>query len=70
MIGYTFCNGDKVEKYTGDYRWEGIVVSCFQTPSPGNYERYVVAHPVGEGYVLHIYSAKNLRLIEDKKDNV
>jgi hypothetical protein len=51
--------GDKVEKCTGDYVWEGEIVSKFLTPQKRI--RYVVAHPVKKGWVLHIYSEQNLR---------
>lgn len=53
---------DRVEKFTGDYMWEGVVCSVFWTPACDL--RYVVAHPVKEGFVLHIYSEKNLRALK------
>jgi len=54
--------GDKVLKHTGDYQWKGIIVSRFFTPNKKL--RFVVAHKVGRGYVLHIYSAANLKVIK------
>lgn len=51
--------GDEVEKCTGEYNWRGQVSSVFYTPI--GLLRYVVAHPVEKGWVLHIYSEKNLR---------
>lgn len=51
--------GDRVVKCTGDYHWDGVVCSVFYTPS--NNLRYVVGHPVQQGWVLHIYSEFNLR---------
>lgn len=57
-----FKKGDRVEKYTGDYSWPGVVRAVFtptdDDPSP---TRYVVAHKVGRGHVLHIYAGANLR---------
>lgn len=50
--------GDKVRKVTGDYHWDGEVCAAFHTPN--GKERYVVAHAVDSGYVLHIYGPKNL----------
>jgi hypothetical protein len=52
---------DKVEKCTGDYRLEGVVVAAFRTVA--GKERYVVEHqPVAPG-MLRIYSAQNLRKV-------
>ena len=50
--------GDKVEKYTGDYQLEGVVVSVFQTTAGKT--RYVVEHDPG---FLHIYGEANLRML-------
>lgn len=58
---YMFEVGDKVEKCTGDYHLEGVVVAVFKTLSGKH--RYVVEHqPLAPG-LLHIYSAQNLRKI-------
>lgn len=51
--------GDEVIKHTGDYQWRGVVCSVFFTPS--SKLRYVVAHQVESGWVLHIYSEANLK---------
>lgn len=59
MIESKFALGDNVEKCTGDYTWGGVVSSVFETPAGAL--RYVVAHPVKTGWVLHIYSEGNLR---------
>ena len=50
--------GDKVEKISGDYKFEGVVVAIFYKLSGLN--RIVVEN--GDG-ILHIFSDKNLRLI-------
>lgn len=56
---FMFEVGDKVQKCTGDYHLEGVVVAVFRTMA--GKERYVVEHaPVAPG-MLHIYSAQNLR---------
>lgn len=56
---FVFKIGDKVQKCTGDYHLEGVVVAVFRTMA--GKERYVVEHaPVAPG-MLHIYSAQNLR---------
>lgn len=55
-----FNEGDQVIKFTGDYEWAGEVRSVF-TAYDGGPLRYVVAHPVGRGRVLHIYSGENLK---------
>lgn len=52
---------DKVEKHVGDYKFEGVVVSAFQKVS-GKW-RYVVENRDG---ILHIFSAKQLRLKGDE----
>jgi len=49
--------GDRVEKVTGDYKFEGFVVSVFQRRN--GLWRLVVENPAG---ILHIYSESNLRL--------
>lgn len=55
---------DKVEKFTGDYRARGIIVSVFRMTPKGPW-RYVVRHKAsGGGYFLHIYSGKNLRRVK------
>lgn len=54
-----FAVGDVVEKFTGDYTWRGEISAIFLTPN--GKERVVIAHPVGKGYVLHIYAPPNLR---------
>ena len=48
--------GDKVEKITGDYLFEGIIVSKFNKLE--GQLRYVVQNKDG---ILHIFSEKNLR---------
>lgn len=51
--------GDRVEKCTGDYNLEGVIVAAFTTLS--GKERYVVEHqPLAPG-MLHIYGPNNLR---------
>ena len=49
--------GDLVEKVGGDYTFIGVVVAAFKKLSGA--ERYVVEDDRG---VLHVYSAKVLRL--------
>ncbi len=51
--------GDVVEKIGGDYTFVGIVVAAFAKLSGA--QRYVVEDDRG---VLHIFSAKNLKLKE------
>ncbi len=51
--------GDHVEKVGGDYTFTGVVVAAFHKLSGA--ERYVVEDDRG---VLHVYSAKILRLKE------
>lgn len=53
-----FSMGDHVEKVGGDYTFEGYVVAAFRKLSLQ--ERFVVEDDRG---ILHVYSAKNLRLI-------
>jgi len=48
---------ERVEKITGDYKFEGYVVAVFQKLN-GTW-RLVVENPAG---ILHIYSENNLRL--------
>lgn len=55
--------GHKVEKTGGDYTFVGIVVARFEKLS--GMIRYVVEDDRG---ILHIYSAKNLRLYEGPCD--
>jgi hypothetical protein len=51
--------GDPVEKCSGDYHLEGVVVAAFVTLA--GKERYVVEHtPLAPG-MLHIYGPGNLR---------
>ena len=58
-----FAVGDIVEKCTGDYRLQGVVVGTAVTLA--GKERFVVEHhPVAPG-LLHIYAANNLRKVED-----
>lgn len=54
--------GANVTKVNGSYMWDGVVCSSFVTPD--GLERYVVAHPVNSGWVLHIYGANQLRVNE------
>ena len=49
--------GDLVSKVGGDYSFEGVVVAAFVKQS--GVDRYVVEDDRG---ILHVYSAKNLRL--------
>jgi hypothetical protein len=49
-----------VRKSSGDYRWDGVLVSVFDTPD--RKVRAVVAHQVDTGHVLHIYSAAQLEV--------
>ena len=61
MREFIFEIGDKVEKCTGDYHLEGVVVAVFRTLS--GKPRYVVEHqPLAPG-LLHIYGPTNLRKI-------
>lgn len=53
--------GDLVEKVGGDYTFIGVVVATFKKLSGA--ERYVVEDDRG---VLHVYSAKVLRLRNDE----
>lgn len=53
--------GDLVEKVGGDYTFIGVVVAAFKKLSGA--ERYVVEDDRG---VLHVYSAKVLRLRNDE----
>lgn len=53
--------GDHVEKVGGDYTFIGVVVAAFNKLSGA--ERYVVEDDRG---VLHVYSAKVLRLRNDE----
>lgn len=57
----TYSIGDLVEKVGGDYTFIGVVVAAFQKLSGA--ERYVVEDDRG---VLHVYSAKCLRLRNDE----
>lgn len=52
--------GNKVSKAGGDYRFDGIVVAAFSKLS--GVIRYVVEDDRG---ILHIYSAKNLKLQDE-----
>lgn len=52
----TFRIGDKVIKDSGDYTFEGVVVSAFY--KLGGQPRFVVEDDRG---ILHIYSAGNLK---------
>lgn len=61
-----FCVGDDVIKISGDYNWRGVVCGRFQTPN--ELTRYVVAHSVDKGYVLHIYAPSNLRKVDSDDD--
>lgn len=55
-----FVVGDRVEKWTGDYRITGRVRAVFKMGNGA--VRYVVEHKAeGGGSFLHIYAAKNLR---------
>lgn len=53
-----FLVGDKVRKVTGEYSFDGTVVSVFLTLNGS--ERYVVEHDLC--HMLHIFSAGNLEL--------
>ncbi len=55
--------GDKVEKVGGDYTFEGIIVSVFEKLS--GVIRLVVEDDRG---VLHVYSEKILRHVEEMKE--
>ena len=55
--------GDKVEKFTGDYKAKGEVRGQFFMKNGAL--RYVVEHKAdGGGSFCHIYSAKNLRRVK------
>lgn len=54
-----FLLGDRVEKFTGDYQLEGVVVAIFTTMR--GKVRFVVEHEPG---FLHIYSEANLRHVK------
>lgn len=61
MSEFVFKIGDKVEKCTGDYHLEGVVVAVFRTLA--GKPRYVVEHqPLAPG-LLHIYGPTNLRKV-------
>src|SRR5690606_29810419 len=64
--GAAFAIGDRVEKRSGDYSWRGEVCAVFRTPN--GHLRYVVAHPVDRGYVLHIYGESNLAALAPAAD--
>lgn len=53
--------GDQVKKITGDYSFEGTVVSAFTMLNGA--ERYVVEH--SDCHMLHIFSEKNLALRDE-----
>lgn len=55
---------DRVTKITGDYSFDGVVVSAF--PKENGQERFVVEDDRG---ALHIYSEQNLRLIGNSADH-
>lgn len=57
MSDTAFCTGDKVRKVSGDYKFDGTVVSVFRKLSDA--VRYVVEDDRG---ILHIFSATNLEL--------
>lgn len=62
MTEYTI--GQQVEKHTGDYRAKGEVRGIFTMTSGA--VRYVVEHRAeGGGSFCHIYSAANLRAVEE-----
>ena len=52
--------GDKVRKVGGDYVFDGVIVSSFLKIS--GKVRYVVEDDRG---ILHIFSEKNLKLLEE-----
>lgn len=52
--------GDKVEKVGGDYKFVGVIVAKF--PKLSGAIRFVVEDDRG---VLHIYSEKNLKVINE-----
>jgi hypothetical protein len=56
MEELSFAVGDHVEKVSGDYRFDGIVVAAFH--KLGGRARYVVEN--GDG-LLHVFSAPNLK---------
>lgn len=59
-----FIVGDKVEKYTGDYKAKGEVRGCFSLYDGGPW-RYIVRHEAeGGGYFCHIYSENNIKLCD------
>lgn len=68
---FLFEVGEHVEKFTGDYQAHGVVVSCFYVqPESKRHARYVVRHLANQyGYILHIYSAGNLRSIDRERAN-
>ena len=51
-----------VRKSSGDYQWDGVLMSVFFTPD--DKIRAVVAHRADTGHVLHIYSAAQLEAIK------
>lgn len=61
----TFAIGDRVEKFTGDYRLAGEVRAVIDVHGDGKVIRYTVRHDVPDGgWFLHIYSAANLRAVD------
>lgn len=54
----SFKEGDRVEKVTGDYDFEGEVISVMRKRD-GVSVRYAVENDAG---IIMIYSAKNLKL--------
>lgn len=52
--------GERVFKFAGDYKFNGVIVSVFAKTS-GNI-RYVVENPDG---ILHIFSESQLTVVKD-----
>jgi hypothetical protein len=64
---FIFVEGERVEKYTGDYTARGKVVARFYLfPETKSAPRYVVRHQAGgDGFFCHIYNQSQLRSVDN-----